>query len=668
MTSICPILGHVGNIGREKMKTYVKFFLTIVILSVITAGIFLFGMTDHTAILKNPIEKQSYNDINRSLNGRLLNSYVLGIIGNISITAKMPESSDTLMVYTGVFNDGDNIKLFPGTSKEGGNVTPEVDAPNVAKKILEQFGGLPSDAIYSGATTHYVNFVSRSTGDVTRRQSSYTSVFWWRMLNGKRIIGDNDIIYIELGDNGDPLVVIKRWRNYTYAGNVMIIPAIKAITKLENNDVINPPLLDNQEDINIYGISLGYYAKNIEAPEITLEPVWIFYGNTSSGSYLSLEVYARQFTNFTATPTSGLVPLTVSFTDTSDASPVEWYWDFGDGTNSTAQSPTHTYTTAATYNVTFRASNDLGSDTIMRTNFVRVGTVRPLIANFTATPLSGKVPLTVQFNDTSENLPTVWKWDFGDMTNSTEQDPAYTYTVAGNYTVNLTVINTIGTDTKTETDLITVFPLNPPFPNFTATPRSGKVPLTVMFNDTSTGGQPTLRYWTFGDATNSTEQDPIHTYTAPGNYMVELELTNGDADVFENRTDYIRVLPLELPVANFTASPTSGTAPLAVTFRDTSENKVTAWSWDFGDGTTSLVQSPSHTYTATGSFTVILNVTNTDGDASLIKPGFITVKAPPTTAPTTKLTTRPTRQPLSPLTAVAGLCAICLLYVAMRRK
>ena len=652
--------------GGKKMKTFVKFFLTIVILSIITAGILLFGITDHTTTLKNPIEKQSYNDIDRPLNGRLLNSYILRIIGNISITAKMPESPDTLMVYTGVFNDGDNIKIFPGTSKEGGNVTPEVDAPEVAKKILERFGVFPSDAIYSGATTHYVNFVSRSTGDVTRRQASYTSVSWWRMLNGKRIIGDNDIIYIELGDNGDPLVVIKQWRNYTYAGNVTIIPAIKAIKNLENGDVINQPLLDNQEDINIYGITLGYYAKDIAAPEITLEPVWIFYSNTSSGSYLSLEVYARQFANFTVTPTSGSVPLTLSFTDTSDASPVEWYWDFGDGMNSTEQSPTHTYTSAGTYNVTLTASNDLGSDTIIRTYFVRVGTVSHLIANFTAMPLSGKVPLTVQFNDTSENTQTEWSWDFGDMTNSTKQDPIHTYIVAGNYTVTLNATNADGSGILALPDYIIVIP-NLPVPNFTAAPLTGKVPLTVVFNDTSSGGQPTLRYWDFGDMTNSTEHDPIHTYTVPGNYKVELELANGDADVFENRTDYIRVLPLELPVANFTASPTSGTAPLKVTFTDTSENHVTAWSWNFGDGTTSPVQSPSHIYTAPGSFTVILNITNTDGNASLVKQGLITVNAPPTTV-TTKPTTQPTRQPLSPLTAMVGIGAVYLLHLVMRRK
>jgi hypothetical protein len=303
--------------GGKKMKTHVKFFFIVLILSVIIVGILLCEMTDHTVTLKNSMEKQPYNDINLTLNGKPPNSSVLGIIGNISITAKLPESPASISIYRGTYLEGDLVNIFPNSSKEGGNVTSEADAPEVAKNILQKYGGVPSDAIFGGARTDYLYRVSPSTGEFVKAEALSTSISWWRILDGKRIMGDCDVIYLELGDNGEPLRIKKQWRTYSFAGNVSIIPVSKAITKLENGEVISP-ISGNADDINFYGITLGYYANDNQAAEITLEPVWIFYGNTSSGSYLLLEVYARQFANFTAAPASGNVPLTVSFTDTSD--------------------------------------------------------------------------------------------------------------------------------------------------------------------------------------------------------------------------------------------------------------------------------------------------------------------------------------------------------------
>ncbi|MCK9580166.1 MAG: PKD domain-containing protein [Methanoregula sp.] len=119
--------------------------------------------------------------------------------------------------------------------------------------------------------------------------------------------------------------------------------------------------------------------------------------------------------------------------------------------------------------------------------------------------------------------------------------------------------------------------LTPPIPNFTATPRSGMVPLTVVFNDTSTGGLPTLWYWTFGDGADAAGPNVTHTYTTPGNYTIVLEVANYDADVFETRVDYITVLPILAPIADFSGSPTSGNAPLSVQFTDLSTEGPTSW-------------------------------------------------------------------------------------------
>ena len=79
------------------------------------------------------------------------------------------------------------------------------------------------------------------------------------------------------------------------------------------------------------------------------------------------------------------------------------------------------------------------------------------------------------------------------------------------------------------------------------------------------------------------------------------------------------------PVANFSGTPTSGTAPLSVTFTDSSTNTPTSWSWTFGDSNTSTAQNPSHTYSSTGTYTVALTATNAYGNNTNTKNNYISV-------------------------------------------
>jgi PKD repeat protein len=166
---------------------------------------------------------------------------------------------------------------------------------------------------------------------------------------------------------------------------------------------------------------------------------------------------------FTATPTSGTVPLAVAFTDTSTGRPTSWSWDFGDGATLTAQSPSHTYTTAGTYTVSLTVANSTGSDTLTKTNYITATAPPPPTADFTASPTSGPAPLSVGFADLSTGSPTSWSWSFGDGATSTAQSPSHTYTTAGTYMVSLTVTNASGTSTATKTDYITATPPRPDF-------------------------------------------------------------------------------------------------------------------------------------------------------------------------------------------------------------
>jgi PKD repeat protein len=178
-------------------------------------------------------------------------------------------------------------------------------------------------------------------------------------------------------------------------------------------------------------------------------------------------------------------------------------------------------------------------------------------------------------------------------------------------------------------------------PSFSASPVSGNPPLTVTFTDT-TLGSPTYWGWSFGDGDLSGLQNPVHTYTMPGTYTVSLFVSAGTIHNVTAVNNYITVTDPGSPavVSGFTASPTSGTAPLTVDFTDESTNTPTSWDWNFGswsaaDHGVSTEQNPSHTYAAAGTYTISLSARNTNGGDTFIREDYITVTAAPvTTGPT----------------------------------
>ena len=187
--------------------------------------------------------------------------------------------------------------------------------------------------------------------------------------------------------------------------------------------------------------------------------------------------------------------------------------------------------------------------------------------------------------------------------------PTYPYSSGGVTNLNLRVQN--------------VTPTAPPVTDFVANRTSGMAPLYVGFTDTSSNN-PTSWNWNFGDGTTSTLKNPAHVYTTPGVYTVNLSATNNVGTGFVSKSSFISVSATS-PVADFTANSTQGMPPLTVGFTDTSSNTPTSWSWNFGDGNTSVEKNPVHTYTAEGVYTVTLSVTSTGGSDTEIKENYIHV-------------------------------------------
>jgi PKD repeat protein len=172
---------------------------------------------------------------------------------------------------------------------------------------------------------------------------------------------------------------------------------------------------------------------------------------------------------FDGNPKTGVnAPLTVTFTDQSVGAS-GWSWNFGDGdsTNATGiQNPIHTYMKTGIYRVNLTTTSIGGYNTTSKPAFITVGPiVSPIapVANFTATPVNGSAPLTVNFRDLSVNA-TTWYWTFGDnwmangvnMSNSTLMNPVHTYLTAGNYTVSLNVTNSAGSNVTKKMGYINV--------------------------------------------------------------------------------------------------------------------------------------------------------------------------------------------------------------------
>ncbi|WP_222265529.1 PKD domain-containing protein [Modestobacter marinus] len=172
---------------------------------------------------------------------------------------------------------------------------------------------------------------------------------------------------------------------------------------------------------------------------------------------------AAPTSSFTSSATTGQVPLPVQFTDTSTESPTSWTWDFGDGTGSNEQHPTHTYSTAGTYTVSLIAGNRAGTGAKVTATLTATPAAVAPTAAFTPSVTTGQAPLPVQFTDASTGNPTAWAWDFGDGGTATTQNPAHTYTAAGTYTVTLTATNTTGASTPArQTVTVTAGTTTPP--------------------------------------------------------------------------------------------------------------------------------------------------------------------------------------------------------------
>lgn len=295
-------------------------------------------------------------------------------------------------------------------------------------------------------------------------------------------------------------------------------------------------------------------------------------------------------------PTAGFFSDTACFgynttlTDTSSGT-VSWYYDLGDGTNSTTSDPTHVYPADGIYTIEQVVTNIYGC---MDSTTVDVLINPQPQAGFTNNTVCALD--VVQFNDTTLGNITYWEWDFGDLSAiSNDTNPVHIYAVGGLYDVTLVAGNTSGC---LDTTTVSVQVYTNPAANFEAD--------TVCFLDVTTFTDlsvdvvPIVSWdYDFGDFINqSTLQNPTYIYQAPGIYPASLTVTNMYGC---DSTISINVVVNNIPVAEFDYDTVCWGSP--TTFTDISLGTVNTWYWDFGDGDTSTVGPVvQHTYASSGTY------------------------------------------------------------------
>lgn len=330
-----------------------------------------------------------------------------------------------------------------------------------------------------------------------------------------------------------------------------------------------------------------------------------------------LVVMDKPVVDFTAPVTTACQgPLLVNFQDNSPNA-VNWQWDFGDGTTGTGKTPSHTYAVEGSYNVTLTITTAQGcTNTITKPAFIRI--VKPTIS-FANAPTGG----CINFNYTPAATVTAidgavsYFWEYGDgftatTIGPTPTGPLHTYTLAGAYTIKVTV-STAGGCTASAQLINGILTGTPPVANFSASTLTSCASDSVDFTDLSTPSPGVNEWlWDFGGGTTSALQSPRHGFRKTGPLTVSLIAYNNRCPS-PAATQTVTINP---PIADFDYT-ISCSPKFVVSFTDKSITDATfgliTYLWDFGDPSIPTSASPTPApvkYPGPGTYTVKLTITN----------------------------------------------------------
>ena len=298
---------------------------------------------------------------------------------------------------------------------------------------------------------------------------------------------------------------------------------------------------------------------------------------------------------FTQSATSGCVPFEVSFTNNAtNADSYSWSFPGGTPSSSTEPNPTVVYQTPGTFDVSLNVSNTIGSDVSTIGSAISVEALPTLTHNVVQ---NGP---TVTLENTTPNTTAQWIITPGTTIsgNSTE----FTFPANGSYTIMLVADHNCGTQEETFQFVVDAFAE----PNFSFESTEGCAPVTVTYENLSTGADSYEWEFPGGEPATSTEVNPVVVYNQGGIFDVTLRTSNqfGTSILEESEA----VVVLDVPSGGFLV--TSDQKEISLTNESLGGQ---SFMWDFGDGNTSTEENPVHTYDLTGTYEITLTVTNICG-------------------------------------------------------
>ncbi len=362
-------------------------------------------------------------------------------------------------------------------------------------------------------------------------------------------------------------------------------------------------------------------------------------GNSSAPATQTVIAFGAPQAAFSLSQTTGCPPFQVEFTDLSQpasAPIVSWIWDFGDGNSSQVAAPTHSYGTGNfPVSLIVTDANGCQGVTVMDPAVAVYPSVGPSV-QFNGPRRACAPSLSVPMQATASSAgPHQYLWDFGDGNQATGASVTHTWLGYGLYDLRLVVIDlTSGcSDTLFFPDHIQLLDNQV---DFSFTPATGCAPLSVGFTDQSSLLlNDFIATWDFGDGnvltgivSAPTMQQPTHVYATPGTYYpsLSIDMGNGCIESFQSLVAIEVGGPQNITFTVDTAAACQG--PLSVTFTPQTPGAVSWW-WDFGDGDTSSLASPTHVYVGDGLYDVSLQVEDANGCIQVVTiPDLVRIEAP----------------------------------------
>jgi PKD repeat protein len=332
-----------------------------------------------------------------------------------------------------------------------------------------------------------------------------------------------------------------------------------------------------------------------------------------------------------------LITMAGSATDPGsvDQAGLSYLWDFGDGTQGSGPTVSHSYAQPGAYALSLTVTDRdgaSGSDTAT----VRVGPANQPPRAVISGPTSGLVGETLTFDGSGsrdvDGSIINGVWDFGDGTGGDGVTVSHSYSAAGAYRVRLKVTDSGGLS-DIAVHWVQISPANQPPQAVISGPASGLVGEALTFDASGSGdsdGAIVSYAWELGDGTTGSGTSVSHSYAAAGTYQVKLTVAD-DGGLSDNAMHTVQVSVANQPPAAAISGPASGLVGEALTFdaggSGDSDGAIVSYAWELGDGTTGSGTSVSHSYGVAGTYQVRLTVTD-DGGLSDSATHKVQVSAP----------------------------------------